>query len=74
MGWSGDASGAANPLAVTMDGNKSITATFAINTYTLGVTIVGSGAVVKAPDQPTYDHGAVVTLTANPGVGHHFVG
>jgi uncharacterized repeat protein (TIGR02543 family) len=29
MGWSGDASGTDNPLKVVMDGNKTITATFA---------------------------------------------
>jgi hypothetical protein len=33
-GWSGDAAGIANPLAVTMDGNKAITATFLQNIYT----------------------------------------
>src|SRR5438552_2972808 len=51
VSWSGDASGTANPLSVTMDGNKSITATFAINTYSLSVTTVGSGTVAKSPNQ-----------------------
>src|SRR5207249_1684039 len=73
VGWSGDASGTANPLSVTMDGNKNITATFAINTYTLSVTTAGSGTVAKSPDQPTYNHGTVVQLTASPAVGWHFV-
>src|SRR6185436_10506937 len=72
--WSGDASGTANPLNVTMDANKSITATFAINTYTLSIAVAGSGTVGRAPDQPTYDHGAQVTLTANAAAGSHFVG
>src|SRR5437867_8287610 len=66
-------SGTANPLSVTMDGNKNITATFAINTYTLSVTTVGSGAVAKSPNQPNYNHGTVVQLTATPAVGWHFV-
>src|SRR5206468_3460681 len=74
VGWSGDASGTANPLSVTMDGNKNITATFAINTYTLSVTTAGSGTVAKSPDQPTYNHGTVVQLTASPAAGWHFVG
>src|SRR5439155_1731165 len=74
VGWSGDASGTANPLSVTMNANKNITATFAINTYTLSVTTVGSGTVAKSPDQPTYDHGTVVQLTATPAVGWHLVG
>ncbi|MCC6348971.1 MAG: lamin tail domain-containing protein, partial [Candidatus Eisenbacteria bacterium] len=36
-GWSGDASGNTNPLDVTMDADKSITATFAIDQHTLAV-------------------------------------
>src|SRR2546426_391478 len=73
VNWSGDASGTANPLSVTMDGNKNITGTFAINTYTLSVTTVGSGTVVKSPNQASYNYGTVVQLTANPAAGRHFV-
>src|SRR5439155_547953 len=71
--WSGDAGGTANPVSVTMDGNKSVTATFEINSYTLSVSVVGSGTVAKSPDQPNYGYGTVVQLIANPAVGWHFV-
>lgn len=70
--WSGDASGNANPLTVVMDGNKTITANFAVNTYTLTIT-ANNGSVGKNPDQPNYDHGSVVALTATPNPGYHFV-
>ncbi len=73
VGWSGDASGSTNPLDVTMDADKSITATFAIDQHTLAVATVGSGSVAKAPDQATYDYGSTVQLTATPAVGWHFV-
>src|SRR5436309_2151397 len=74
VGWSGDATGSTNPLSVTMDAAKSITATFAINTYVLDVTVAGSGTVAKSPDHASYDHGSSVELTATPAVGYHFVG
>ncbi len=73
-GWSVDASGSANPLDVTMDAAKSVTATFAIDTHVLGVTIVGQGTVTRSPDQAAYDHGSVVQLSATAAVGWHFVG
>ncbi|MBI4809906.1 MAG: T9SS type A sorting domain-containing protein, partial [Ignavibacteriales bacterium] len=49
-----------------IDANHSITAKYAINTYTLDVAVVGSGTVTKDPDQPTYNHGTSVELTATP--------
>ena len=63
-GWSGDASGSTNPLDVTMDGNKNITATFEIDTHTLAVATIGNGSVGKSPDQASYDYGDLVQLTA----------
>ena len=74
VGWSGDASGNTNPLDVTMDADKSITATFAIDQHTLAVATVGSGSVAKAPDQASYDYGSIVQLTATPATGWSFLG
>ena len=47
-------------------GDSAIRAAFAMNTYTLNITVVGNGSVLKVPDQPTYNHGTVVQLTAIP--------
>jgi uncharacterized repeat protein (TIGR02543 family) len=74
VNWSGDASGAANPVNVTMGADRSVIADFALDTYTLAVTVVGSGSVAKSPDQPDYDYGASVSLTATAATGWHFVG
>ena len=71
--WSGDASGNTNPLTVTMTVNKNITANFTLIpvTYTLTITAV-NGTVAKNPDQPTYNSGSSVLLTASPAVGYQF--
>jgi hypothetical protein len=70
--WSGDLTGSTNPASVTMDNDKNITATFVDaggTTYTLGVSTVGSGSVQMNPDQPSYNPGETVQLTAvaDPG-------
>ena len=72
-GWSGDTTSAANPLSVAMWRNRSMTATFVIDTHTLGVTAVGSGSVARSPSQASYNYGAIVTLTAAPSTGWSFV-
>ncbi|MHC4572964.1 MAG: right-handed parallel beta-helix repeat-containing protein [Planctomycetota bacterium] len=36
--WSGAVTGGSNPVSVVMDADKSVTASFAVNTYTLGIT------------------------------------
>jgi uncharacterized repeat protein (TIGR02543 family) len=69
--WSGDATGIINPVTVTMDANKTVTANYTINNYTLNVAAV-NGSVVKNPDQLTYDYGTIVELTAVPASGYAF--
>ncbi len=60
--WSGDASGRRNPLAVTMSSNLTITANFV--STALAITVQGPGSVTKSPDEPFYNVGDQVTLTA----------
>ena len=74
VGWSGDQTGSTNPVVITMNSSKTITATFEINTYTLTVNSGANGSVTKDPNQPQYDHGTQVELTAIPAAGHHFAG
>jgi uncharacterized repeat protein (TIGR02543 family) len=73
-GWSGDLTGSENPKSITIDGNKTVTATFTQTEYTLTVNTVGSGTVSKSPDKATYHYGDVVQLTANPHTGWQFAG
>ena len=69
--WSGDATGSTNPLTVTMDANKNITANYTLNTFTLNVTAI-NGTVVKNPNQTTFNSGSTVLLTATPNTGYAF--
>jgi uncharacterized repeat protein (TIGR02543 family) len=73
-GWSGDLTGTAVPGTVSMTGSKTVTATFTQNEYSLTVSTVGSGSVVKSPSQGTYHYGDVVQLTATPAAGYSFSG
>jgi uncharacterized repeat protein (TIGR02543 family) len=54
-----------------LSANRSLIANFAINTYTLAVTAV-NGTVAKVADQPRYNHGSSVVLTATPAAGYVF--
>ncbi|MBE3141528.1 MAG: hypothetical protein IMZ53_13210 [Thermoplasmata archaeon] len=70
--WTGNLSGSTNPTSITMNGNKSVTAHFTQNQYTLTITVDGSGSVTKNPNQATYTYGQVVTLTAVASSGWMF--
>ncbi len=74
-GWSGDATGSANPLTVVVNSNMTIAGNFAAAPpRTLTITVNGNGGVAKSPDKTTYLNGETVTLTAVPGAGASFVG
>jgi hypothetical protein len=63
VSWTGDINSQDNPVEVTMDADKSITATFDLDEYSLSITS-DHGTVTKSPDQATYHYGDVVQLTA----------
>jgi uncharacterized repeat protein (TIGR02543 family) len=60
-GWSGDASGAANPLTVVMDKEKSVTANFSPGGISLSSSINGTSVSLTA--EITYNHAAVAGQT-----------
>lgn len=70
-GWTGAASGTANPLTVTMDGNKTIGATFTAQ-YTVTVTPPTNGSVTGLAAGGLYLDGTSATLTAVPATGYLF--
>ncbi|WP_342039365.1 InlB B-repeat-containing protein [Pontibacter indicus] len=79
-GWTGDATGTSNPLALTMSGNKTVSASFeAIPTYKLTITNPdnGSGTIGHTPEadqEGKYTEDTEVTLTAIPANGYQFTG
>jgi len=78
--WSGDASGSANPVTVTMDGAKSVAVTFSRIVYTLGLAKTGSGSVKvngtsqALPWSGQFNSGEQVTLEAAAADGWRFDG
>jgi uncharacterized repeat protein (TIGR02543 family) len=71
IGWTGAAASVLNPLVVTMDSDKTVTANFALNEYMLNV-LAQNGSVEVQPNQSAYLYGTTVTLTAQPADGFRF--
>jgi uncharacterized repeat protein (TIGR02543 family) len=73
--WSGDCAGTGG-CSVTMDQDRSVTATFTVNSYTLsrGTDPLDAGSVscVGASCQASYPHGTEVELTATPAQEYEF--
>ncbi len=70
--WGGGLSGNENPQVITITQNLSITAEFTVVPYTLDVQTIGNGSVIIQPQQPVYQYGDVITVTAVPDIGWQF--
>jgi hypothetical protein len=61
-----------NPRSLTVIGNVSLTAQFAINTYTLTV-LSNNTTMGTATGSGTYTHNSTVNISAEANYGYHFV-
>ena len=68
-GWSGDASGSANPTTVTMSAGRSVTANFALQTFTVTPSAGANGSISPATAQ-TVTYGGSVTFSFTPAAGY----
>ncbi len=71
VGWTGtdDDSVTANPLALTLYHDLTVSAQFTVSSHSLATSSLGGGSVT--PTAGVYDYGSVVTLTAIPDVNYH---
>jgi uncharacterized repeat protein (TIGR02543 family) len=81
--WGGDGTcTGTNPCAPTMTANHTVTASFALDQYTLTVTVVGGGTVsfgsVSSCSGPTcsgtFNYGDAPSVTQSAGPGYRFTG
>ncbi len=71
--WSGDASGDANPLVITIDSDKSITANFKV-LYALGISAGTGGTTVPSPGTYIHFSGTEISVSAVAESGYQFSG
>ena len=74
-GWTGGINSTKNPESITMNNNKTVTATFVRKEFSLTVTKspTAGGTVTINPNQATYYMGDSVQLTALASPGYQFV-
>ena len=72
VGWTGGASGDANPLTLVVQADTVISAQFEALSL-LALSSQGSGQVIASPAKPSYQNGEQVMLTATPADGWSFV-
>jgi len=64
-GWSGGVTGASSTVSITMNGDASVTAAFALKTYAL-VTSAGSNGSISPQGTVTVNHGTSQSFTITP--------
>jgi len=74
VNWTGDLTGSTNPTNITVDGNKTVTANFALKWYNLTIDSTAGGNVTDpVANVSSYEHGTVVNLTAEPEADYAFL-
>ena len=69
-GWSGNLNGADNPKSITMDGDKTVTATFTeVSRYDLKIDVSGSGSTIPSEGVHSYIEGSEVKVNSTPDSG-----
>lgn len=70
--WSGDLTGSTNPSNITMNANKTVTATFSQGQYTLATSVAGFGHIDNTNPKAYYAPNETTTLRAIPDSGYEF--
>ncbi len=68
-GWTGDCSGTGTTLDIQMDGDKTCTATFTPNIYTVTSSKTGNGIISPETTQ-SFNHNDTTTFTVTPDSGY----
>lgn len=70
--WAGDITGSINPISVTIDGSKAVTAIFVMNQYTISVS-AGAGGSINPSGTIIVDYEGSQAFTITPNVGYQIV-
>ncbi|WP_417915547.1 InlB B-repeat-containing protein [Candidatus Electronema sp. JM] len=68
-GWGGACSGSASTCIVSMTQERSVTAAFALQSYTVN-PFAGSGGTISPATAQTVNHGATASFTITPNSGY----
>ena len=71
-GWSGDAAGTTNPITITLDSDKSVTANFDRQFYILSISAGEGGTTDPRLGNHNADPGIEVIIEAIPDSGYEF--
>ncbi|MDD5093322.1 MAG: endo-1,3-alpha-glucanase family glycosylhydrolase [Dehalococcoidia bacterium] len=71
-GWSGAIASTQNPVTITMNAAKSVTATFTKLQYALSTSVSPTASGTISPASGSYAAGSSVVLTATPAAGYSF--
>ncbi|MEQ6308197.1 IPTL-CTERM sorting domain-containing protein [Delftia acidovorans] len=69
--WSGDCAGTGACQLTNVTSPRSVSATFALNTYPISIAPVTTNGTVTCAPNPV-DHGQGASCTATPDAGYHF--